>query len=153
MTNPEIKSYLRNALNIAIQEEESRVTKILDEGRDRIAAGIEKMRPLIVLLNALKDEVGEVKGLTISPAAAGHMASVSTRTSTTDDSLSIGTNYDSTQFEVEHRHYFSVDGTSSNKRTTYPTEDAVMGVAVELVGKHIGAQAAQDAHSKKPKAW
>lgn len=153
MSNPEMKAYLRSALNIAIQDEESRVARILDESSNKIAAGIEKLRPLIALIRALKEEVGEVPGLSIEPADQGHMALIYARTSVTSDSLNIGTNYAGTMFKVEHRSTFTVDGSDRETTQEYPTVEAAMAVVIDLVGKHIGAQSAQDAHGKKPKSW
>ena len=72
MTNENIRKYLRKALNEVISAEEKRVTEILNGSDTKIAEGIEKMKPLMELLLALKQEVGEVPGLDISLAEHGY---------------------------------------------------------------------------------
>lgn len=101
MSEQEIRKHLRSALASVVEAERNRVSEILHDSKIKIAGGIEKMKPVIALIRALKEEVGNVEGLEISPAEHGHMATVRAQTSVTTESLSISTNYDNSAFVIE----------------------------------------------------
>lgn len=143
MTNENIRKYLRQALNEVISTEEKRVTEILNDSDTKIAEGIEKMKPLMELLLALKQEVGEVPGLDISLAKHGHMATVVANTSVTYDSYSISTNYDNSKFKIEIFSTFSVDDSIHEETIVFDTADEAMEKIINLVGEHIGGERAQ----------
>ena len=143
MSNDNIRSYLRKALDEVAEEEKNRVSEILSNADISITEGIEKMKPLIQLIIALKDEVGKVKGLEISPAEKGHMATVRATTSVTTDSYSISTNLDNSKFTIEEFSTFSIDGSISEDKNEYETVEDVMAKIIDLVGKHIGSEQAQ----------
>jgi hypothetical protein len=144
MSDERIRSYLRQVLSEVTKREKERVSAILDNADKSIAEGIEKMKPLIQLLKALKDEVGEVEGLKISLADAGHMATVRADTSVTTDSYSISTCYDNSAFTIEAFHSFSVDGSYHEEKKEYASAEEVITKVIELVGNHIGAQQAHN---------
>ncbi len=146
MSDQEVKSYLRSALALIVDAEQARVSAILDDSKVRIAQGIEKMRPVITLIRALKEEVGDVEGLDISPAEQGHMATVYAQTSVTTDRLSISTNYGNTAFVIEESHSFSVDNSWQEDRNEYSSIEDLMARVLKVVGEHIGGQKAQKAH-------
>ncbi len=149
MAEQEIRNYLRSALAAVVDAEQNRVSGILNDSKIRIAEGVEKMKPIITLLRALKEEVGEVEGLEISPADHGHMAVVSAETSVTTESLSISTNYETMEksaFVIEEFSSFSVDGSWHEDSKEYASAEDVMVRVLEVVGKHIGGQQAQQAH-------
>jgi hypothetical protein len=143
MADEKIRSYLRRALDEVSIAEKNRVSEILNDADVSISKGIEKMMPLIQLLNALKDEVGTIEGLEISPAAKGHMATVRTKTSVTNDSYSISTNYDNSKYTIDEFSSFSIDGSYREEKNEYETVEDVMAKVIDLVGKHIGAAEAQ----------
>ena len=143
MSDDKIRSHLRKALDEVIKAEKERVSAILNEADANIADGIEKMKPLIQLLNALKNEVGEVEGLEISLAEKGHMAAVHAKTSVTYDSFSISTNYENTKYAIEEFSSFSVDDSYREEKYEYDTVEDVMAKVIDLVGKHIGSEQAQ----------
>jgi hypothetical protein len=146
MSDQEIRRHLRSALEVVVNAERSRVSAILDDSKTRIAQGVEKMKPIIALIRELKEEVGDVDGLKISPAEHGHMAVIRAQTSSTTDSLSISTNYANSAFVIDESHSFSVDGSYDEGRKEYPSTEDVMARVMEIVGRHIGAQQAQKAH-------
>ena len=114
----------------------------------KIAEGVEKMKPLIALIHALKEEVGEVQGLEIRPSEHGHMAIVRATTSVTMESLSISTNYQNSAFLVEEWSSFSVDGSWHEDKKEFQSMEDVMAQVLQVVGKHIGGQQAQNAHKE-----
>ena len=146
MSEQEIRNYLRSALAAVVDVEQNRVSAILNDSKIKIAEGIEKMKPIITLIRALKEEVGKVEGLEISPAEHGHMASVRSETSVTTERLSISTNYGNSAFVIEEFSSFSVDGSYHEDRKEYSSAEDVMARILEVVGKHIGGQQAQRAH-------
>ncbi len=143
MANENIRKHLRQALNEVIGAEEKRVTEILNDSDTKIAEGIEKMKPLMQLLLALKQEVGDVPGLDISLAEHGHMATVRADTSVTHDSYSVSTNYDNSKFKIEVFSTFSIDGSIHEEAIEFDTADEAMEKIIGLVGKHIGGERAQ----------
>jgi hypothetical protein len=146
MSEQEIRKHLKNALASVVEAERNRVSEILDTSKLRIAAGVEKMKPIIALIRALKEEVGEVEGLAINPAEHGHMATVRAQTSVTTESLSISTNYENSAFVIEEFNSFSIDNSCHEDRKEYSSAEDVMARVLDVVGKHIGGQQAQQAH-------
>lgn len=146
MSEQEIRKHLRSALASVIEAEHNRVSEILNDSKIKVAVSIEKMRPIIALILALKEEVGEVEGLEISPAEHGHMATVRAQSSVTTESLSISTNYENSVFEIEEFSSCSFDNSWHEDRKEYSSAEDVMARVLDLVGKHIGGQQAQQAH-------
>lgn len=146
MSDQEVRSHLRSALAAVVDAEQNRVSAILIDSKIKIAEGIEKMRPIITLIQALKEEVGKVEGLEISPAVHGHMAIVRSETSVTTERLSISTNYDNSTFVIEESSSFLMDGSWHEDRNEYASAEDVIARVLETVGKHIGGQQAQRAH-------
>jgi hypothetical protein len=66
MTDDKFTDLLRQALDEAVKAVEAEATKKI-AADSRLAADIEKMKPLLKLLNCLKAELGEVEGLRIIP--------------------------------------------------------------------------------------
>jgi hypothetical protein len=146
MSEQEIRNHLRSALAAVVEAEQNRVSAILNDSKIKIAKGIEMMKPLITLIRALKEEVGEVEGLVISTAEHGHMATVRAQTSVTTESLSIKTNYGNSAFVIEEFSSFSIDNSCREDSKEYSSAEDAMARVLEVVGKHIGGQQAQRAH-------
>jgi hypothetical protein len=77
MTDQNIRNHLRQALDEAIKAAQAEETKKAEENT-RLAADIEKMKPLVKLLNSLKAELGEVEGLRIIPFTNGDGVAITT---------------------------------------------------------------------------
>ena len=77
MSDHKIRNHLRQALDEAIKATAAEETKAIEENI-RLAANIEKMKPLVKLLDALQDELGEVRGLAIIPYANGDGVAITT---------------------------------------------------------------------------
>jgi len=148
MSDHEIRNHLRSALAAVVEAEQNRVSTILNNGKISQAQGIEMMKPVITLLQALKEEVGEVEGLRISTAPHGHMATVNAGTLVTDDSLSISANYNATAFVVEGSRSYRMDNSHNEYVKEYSSAEEVMARVLDVVGKHIGGQQAQRAYKK-----
>jgi hypothetical protein len=71
------------------------------------------------------------------------MATVRTKTSVTNDSYSISTNYDNSKYTIDEFSSFSIDGSYREEKNEYETVEDVMAKVIDLVGKHIGAAEAQ----------
>lgn len=142
MSEEEIRNHLKSALAAVVDTERNRVSAILDDSNVKIAAGIVKMKPIIALIRTLKEEVGEVEGLEISPADHGHMAVIRAQTSVATESLSVSTNYGNSAFVIEEFSSSSVDNSWDEDRKEYPSAEDVMARVLEVVGKHMGAQQA-----------
>jgi len=77
MTDQKIRKHLRQALDEAIKAAEAEETSKAAENTG-LVADIEKMKPLVKLLNSLKDELGEVEGLRIIPYTNGDGVAITT---------------------------------------------------------------------------
>jgi len=77
MSDQKIRNHLRQALDEAIKAAEAEETKKAAENT-RLAADIEKMKPLVKLLNSLKAELGKVEGLRIIPYTNGDGVAITT---------------------------------------------------------------------------
>ena len=77
MITDNVRQHLREALASVSQEEFEGLRSIKVEMKRRISAGVERLRPLVAIIAALKEEVGQVDGLDISVSEHGHMALVS----------------------------------------------------------------------------
>lgn len=146
MSEQEIRNHLKNALASIVELEHKRVSKILNDSKIKIAEGIEKMEPIITLIRALKEEVGDVEGLDISPAEHGHMATIRAKTSGATESLSISTNYENNAFVIEESSSFYFDNSYDENTKEYSSAEDVMARVLDVVGKHIGGQQAQQAN-------
>jgi hypothetical protein len=77
MSDDKIRNHLRQALDEAVKAAQAEATKKAEED-PRLAADIAKMKPLVKLLDALQDELGEVEGLTIIPYTNGDGVAITT---------------------------------------------------------------------------
>lgn len=131
MSDDKIQNHLRQALDEAIKAAEE--TK--KAGKDtRLAADIEKMKPLVKLLNSLKAELGEVEGLRISPYTNG-------------DGVAITTEIYPDWFYGYVRHYgnsgykYYEEGMNPDDGFYFYSESAhdIMAKVIDRVGRHICA--------------
>ncbi len=139
MSIDSVRKHLRAALDEIISSEKKRLHDFYDESDASIARRVELMRPVITALAALRSEVGEVKGLTISTANHGHMATIGLKGGASDHTLSISTAYDNTQFQIEERTYNSFDDETDEKLHNLATADEVLERVLEAVGKHVAS--------------
>lgn len=140
MDNNEIREHLRAALDEIVAQEKSRLHQLYDKVDADITECIEKMRPLIAALNALKTEIGNVKGIKIELAQHGHMALVEVD-SPAHSRYSISTNTGNTGFVVEEhtRHEFP-EIEIVERRHEFHTSDLVLEFVVNAIGKHVAQQ-------------
>ena len=146
MSEQELRNHLRRALATVVDAEKNRVSAILNESKIKIVDGIEKMKPITTLIRTLKEEVGEVDGLEISTTELGDMVIVRAQMSVTTESLSISTNHDNSVFVIEICNSDVVGNSYYDDRKEYTSTEDVMARVLDVVGKHIGAQQAQQAH-------
>jgi len=153
MSYDKIRNNLRQALDGGVNLDIESALEIPGD-----AEGIEKMKPLIQLLKALKNEIAGVHGLKIRLLELGHIALVEAQTLVTSHSYSISTNHENSKYTVEEFSSFSGDGTFQEDNYEYESVEDVMAKVMSLVGEHIGAIEAQAANykrqqfSKTPKA-
>jgi hypothetical protein len=96
------------------------------------------MRPLIKSLCALNEEIGNIEDIDISPAEAGHMATVRIGN---NERYSISTSYDNTTFKVEEHHtYIFPEYDTTEKEHQLKTPDLVLSLIVGAVGKYIASK-------------
>lgn len=152
MATDGIRKHLRAALDEITNMEKKRLHDIYDKSDKNIAKRIEMMSPLIESLHALKDEIGNVNGVDISPAKHGHMAIVHVNSSTQRLAYSISTNDGNTRFEVEEsRSYDFGDYETIEKRHSFESPDLVLNLIVDEIGKHIASnQVLTERNNTKP---
>ncbi|MCH7821786.1 MAG: hypothetical protein IIA07_07190 [Proteobacteria bacterium] len=146
MSDENIKKHLRAALAEAIDVEKAKVQEMLDDTEKRVADGVTMMAPLIKLIEALRDEIGEVEGLMIRPSIHGHIASVTVRDSASSHRLSISTDLNNEKYAIEETISFSFAPERSETTHKYDTADQAMQHIVKVVGKHIGSA---EAHQER----
>jgi hypothetical protein len=148
MSDANIKKHLRAALDEAINSEKARVHEILDDADQRSAVQREMLAPLLTLIEALRDEVGEVDGLEISTAPHGHIAHVRVTSSTFVCRLSISTTFDNSKFEIEEYSYYTFADGDTERKHRYDTADEAMQYVIKVVGNHIGSAEAHEERKK-----
>ena len=115
MSEDSIRRHLRAALEEVVSAEKLHLHKLYDDSDADVAGRIRMMDPVIKALNYLKAEVGEVKGIEISPAPHGHMAIIRLKGISSYQSFSISTNSGNSRFQVEeHRSYSFSSNCSTN---------------------------------------
>lgn len=139
MAQESIRKHLRAALDEVLSAEKARLHKLYDESDADIAVRVKMMGPIIEALNSLKQEVGSVEGLEISPAPHGHMARVRLKSSASQQSLSISTNIGNSQFQIEEHLYYTFSSDSFEKRHEFTSAEDVLTLVVDAVGKHIAS--------------
>ena len=83
MSTDGVRKHLRVALDEIIDREKKHLHNFYDKSDANSAKRIEKMRPLIESLRALKNEIGKVDGVDIDPSEHGHMTTVHVNSSVT----------------------------------------------------------------------
>ena len=123
-----------------VSQEKRRLHELFDNQDAGIAERINKMRQLIGALNALKTEIGNVKGVEIKSAPNGAYASVEINTSIRK-SYSISTNIGNTCFVVEE-HSYDIFGDFESKDQTheFSNSDLVLQLVVNAIGNHVAQQ-------------
>jgi len=133
MPDNKIRNHLRQALDEAINAVAAETTKKVAED-SRLANDIEKMKPLLKLLNSLKAELGEVEGLRIIPYTNG-------------DGVAITTEIYPNWFYGYVKHYgnsgykYYEEGLSPDDGFYFYSESAqeIMTKVIDRVGRHIYA--------------
>lgn len=133
MPDDKIRNHLRQALDEAINAVAAETTKKVAED-SRLANDIEKMKPLLKLLNSLKAELGEVEGLRIIPYTNG-------------DGVAITTEIYPNWFYGYVKHYgnsgykYYEEGLSPDDGFYFYSESAqeIMTKVIDRVGRHIYA--------------
>lgn len=133
MPDDKIRNHLRQALDEAIKAVAAETTKKVAED-SRLADDIEKMKPLLKLLNSLKAELGEVEGLRIIPYTNG-------------DGVAITTEIYPNWFYGYVKHYgnsgykYYEEGLSPDDGFYFYSESAqeIMTKVIDRVGRHIYA--------------
>jgi hypothetical protein len=149
MSYDNFRNHLRQALDEGVNLEKEKASEVSGDADVRIAEGIEKMKPIIKLLKALKYEVAGVDGLKIRLVELGHIALVEAQTFVTSHSYSISTNHDNSKYTVEEFSSFSGDGSFREDNYEYESVEDVMANVMSLVGEHIGAMEAQSANYRR----
>ncbi|GIL05788.1 MAG: hypothetical protein BroJett031_23080 [Betaproteobacteria bacterium] len=139
MSDDAIRRHLRAALEEVVSAEKARLHQFYDKSDADIAGRIRMMEPIIASLNALKAEAGEVKGLKISPAPHGHMATIDLDASASRTSLSISTNLGNSKFQVEEHRYYLFSSENFDEHHEYSSAEDVLKLVVDAVGKHIAS--------------
>ena len=133
MTGDKIRDHLKLALDAAIKAVEAEATKKAAEDT-ALAADIEKMKPLLKLLDSLKAELGEVEGLRIIPYPNG-------------DGVTITTEIYPNWFYGYVKHYgnsgykYYEEGSSPGDGFYFYSESAteIIAKVIDRVGRHIYA--------------
>jgi tetrahydromethanopterin S-methyltransferase subunit B len=137
MPRDKIRDHLKLALDEAIKAVEAEATKKAGEDT-ALAADIEKMKPLLKLLDSLKAELGEVEGLRIIPYP-------------NRDGVTITTEIYPNWFYGYVKHYgnsgykYYEEGLSPDDGFYFYSESSreIMAKVIDRVGRHICALRAQ----------
>jgi hypothetical protein len=140
-----LRPRVRAALEAVASRQEAATITILEESDQRLAATVEGMRPLIALLNQLRDEIGEREDIKIEPAKHGHMALLDTRSSAHRISMRFDYEPDRMRFRVERRDQYTFGDWNSYSDVKYASSpDEAFASAIEAVGSHLGSERAHE---------
>lgn len=140
MEENNIRKHLRAALTEVIALEKTRLHQIYDESDAAIQQGVKKMVPIIHALNALKDKIGEVKGLKIDPAPHGHMATVWLENSVIDKHFTISTSVENYKYTVKTYSWFFKDDEPTEKEYEYDDASDALKLVIDAIGKYIASK-------------
>jgi DNA primase catalytic subunit len=144
MSEEIVRKHLRAALDEVVAAEKDRLRKLYDESDANIERRVEMMKPVIDALKAMTAEVGGSEGLSISPSAHGHMASVNLNTSASRQSLSISTDMKNAEFEIRENLYYTFSSEGFERVHRFSSEEDVLRFIVEAVGKHVASNEVLD---------
>ena len=133
MLDDKIRNHLRQALDAAISKAEAEETEKTAENA-RLAADIEKMKPLVKLLNSLQAELGKVEGLRIIPYANGDGVAITTE-------LHPNWLYGYVKHYGSSGYKYYEEGLNPQDGFYFYSEsaDEIMVKVIERVGRHIHA--------------
>jgi len=138
MSTDGVRKHLRAGLDEIVERERKQLHDFYDKHDADIAGRIEKMSPLIESLHSLKNEIGKVDGIDISPAPHGHMATVYVNSSTQQQAYSISTDIGNTCFKVEERRSYNFGDCDVIEKThRFESPDLALNLIVDAIGKHI----------------
>lgn len=139
MTQKNVAMHLRAALDEVVANEKERLHKLHNQMDADANGRIEMMRPIIEVLSSIKDEIGIIEGLDISPAAQGHMVSVKLQSRVSRHSFSASTNMGNSAFEVEERCSYTFTSDSDEKSHRFSKAEDVLALLINAVGKHVAS--------------
>jgi len=134
MSDNKIRNYFRQALEEAIKAAEAEGMAKKAENDIRLAANIEKMKPLVKLINALNDELGEVEGLAIFPYKYSEAVMIVSKTRHNHINCYIRPRHDSV-----YSYYESGLGPDYEFMILSDSVDEIMARVIDRIGKHIFA--------------
>jgi len=137
MSDDKIRNHLRRALDEAVKAMEAEKTKKAEEDT-RLAADIEKMKPLLKLLNSLEAELGEIEGLRIIPYTNGDGVAITTE-------LSPNWLYGYIKYYRNSGYKYYEEGLNPDDGLYFYSESAheIMAKVIDRVGRHICAMRAR----------
>lgn len=140
MSSEDVRKHLRAAIDEVVNSEKKRLHDLFDESDARASEEIEKMKPLILSLNELKTEIGDIEGVTINTYEHGS-ARVEIKSTCSRKSFSISTSIDNTGFVVEEFSSFVGgyidEATEKTHNLRSPTR--VLNLVVKAIGEHIAS--------------
>lgn len=143
MPDDVVRQHLRAALDAVKAEENARVTAIYQKSDERHANEVLALRPVLDLLTELREVVGTDEGVKIDIAPLGHMGTVTTRSSTGEESLRFDYDLNRLAIRIEQRtSYFFAGGGGRTEIIFATTADEAVAHAVRVIGAHLGAKEA-----------
>ena len=136
MGNGHLPDRFRRILDDIVKREVGELEQGIRRLESNVARDVETMAPVVKLLNELKADIGEVDGVKISPAAAGHMATVTGGNVT----LRVFPGGNRSAFEVEERDTNSYLDEPFEKTHQFENEEQVMNLVLAVVGRQIARE-------------
>lgn len=134
----QLRNNLRASLDAVVNKEKQDLGARRAEMEANTRRGVEMMRPLLAALEALKKEVKNEPGITISIASPGHMGTVNLNTRGLSRRLSVSTNLDKSKFEIELFSSYSEPESQVIEQTfLFPDAESALARIVQEVGEHI----------------
>jgi hypothetical protein len=140
MSEENIRSHLRAALNEVVSAEEALLREKFEE-QDAISASREMiMKPVIQALESFKAEVGAFDWLEISLEAQCATIELMKTSSTSSHSFEISANAENAAFDVAEKYWCDIPDYCSVKDYEFSSAEEVLKFVVEALGKRIALQ-------------
>lgn len=140
MSEETIRHHLRAALDEVVSDEKASPRQKFAEEDAKSAARAEMLRPVIEVLESLKEEIGVHEWLDISLESYRATIELSKRSSTSSHCLEISTNEDNSAFEITGKYWCDIPDYCSVKYHEFSSPEEALKLVVDAVGKGIALQ-------------
>lgn len=151
MNDDPVRAHLRAALEAIARREETRVRTVFEDADRSTAEQMAAMRPVIVLLSALQEEVGRRDDVRFTLTERTPFAIIETGTVTGGHRIQLSFDLGLKSYRLERTDTWRfAEGGSREIVIHAATPDDAVKHVVEILGEHLGAERALQARREGP---